>query len=128
METQSETVLKSFQTEFLDKNQNIIIPLLQRDYVQGGRLDVIDPFLNKLIDAISKEQTQINLEYIYGYNTENGFVVSASNTDQKIFFVYTNSTTSFLRKNRPAYIPEKAKHFDLLGRPANSKYIMKVSR
>lgn len=74
MDTQSETVLKSFQTEFLNKNQNIIIPLLQRDYVQGGRLDVIDPFLNKLIDAISKEQTQINLEYIYGYNTENGFV------------------------------------------------------
>lgn len=74
MGTQSETVLKSFQTEFLDKKQNIIIPLLQRDYVQGGRLDVIDPFLNKLIDAISKEQTQINLEYIYGYNTENGFV------------------------------------------------------
>jgi hypothetical protein len=61
-------------------------------------------------------------------NTENGFVVSASNTDQKIFFVYINSTTSIHSKNRPAYIPEKAKHFDLLGRPANSKYIMKVSR
>ena len=61
-------------------------------------------------------------------NTENGFVVSASNTDQKIFFVYINSTTSFLRKKRPAFTPEKAKHFDLLGRPANKKYIMSVPR
>ena len=26
------------------------------------------------------------------------------------------------------YIPEKAKHFDLLGRPANSKYFIKVNR
>ena len=55
-------------------------------------------------------------------NTENGFVVSASNTDQKIFFVYTNlSTTSILRKNRPAFILEKAKRFDLLGRPIKNK-------
>lgn len=61
-------------------------------------------------------------------NIENGFVVSASNTDQKIFFVYTNSTTSILHKKHPAYIPEKAKHFDLLGRPANKKYIMSVPR
>lgn len=33
-----------------------------------------------------------------------------------------NSTTSIHRKIRPAYIPEKAKHFDLLGRPVQGKY------
>ena len=36
--------------------------------------------------------------------------------------VDSNSTTSIQRKIRPAIIPEKAKHFDLLGRPAQGKY------
>ena len=63
-------------------------------------------------------------------NTENGFVVSNKNSEEKMFYIMVNpnSTTSILRKNRPTFIPEKAKHFDLLGRPANSKYIIKVNR
>ncbi len=45
------------------------------------------------------------------------------------FFIPRNtSITSILRKNRPAFIPEKAKHFDLLGRPAKGKHIIKVNR
>lgn len=55
-------------------------------------------------------------------NTENGFVISASNTDEKIFFVFTNlSTTSILHKKRPTFIPEKAKQFDMLGRSIKNK-------
>ena len=55
-------------------------------------------------------------------NTENGFVISASNTEEKIFLVYTSLySTSILRKNKPAFIPKKAKHFDLLGRPIKNK-------
>ena len=63
-------------------------------------------------------------------NTENGFVVSNKNSEEKMFYIMVNpnSTTSILRKNRPAFIPEKAKHFDPLGRPANKKYIMSVPR
>lgn len=34
-------------------NKTILIPLLQRDYVQGGREDVIGPFLDSLL---AKEQ------------------------------------------------------------------------
>ena len=36
--------------------------------------------------------------------------------------VDSNSTTTIQRKVRPAIIPEKAKHFDLLGRPTQGKY------
>lgn len=63
-------------------------------------------------------------------NTENGFVVSNKNSEEKMFYILVNpnSTTSILRKNRPTFIPEKAKHFDLLGRPANKKYIISVPR
>jgi hypothetical protein len=55
--------------------------------------------------------------------TETGFTVSYSNFDTKAFFakVDPNSTTSILRKNRPSFIPEKAKHFDLLGRHIKNK-------
>ena len=105
MGTQSETVLKSFQTEFIDKNQNIIIPLLQRDYVQGGRLDVIDPFLNKLIDAIGKEQTQINLEYIYGYNTENGFV--PIDGQQRLITLWLLHLYIYAKNNKPLSVELK---------------------
>ena len=56
-------------------------------------------------------------------NTENGFVISASNTEEKKFFVFTkDSTTPIKRKIHPTVIPEKTKHFDLLGRSAQGKY------
>lgn len=56
-------------------------------------------------------------------NTENGFIVSFSNNDAKWFYVLANEpTTSIRRKVRPATIPEKARHFDLLGRPVKGRY------
>ena len=42
-------------------SKTILIPLLQRDYVQGGREDVIVPFLDSLL------KTNQDLNYIYGY-------------------------------------------------------------
>lgn len=62
-------------------------------------------------------------------NTENGFKVFNTQYNQSAFFIYTNNfTTPILRKNRSTFIPKKAKHFDLLGRPANKKYIISVPR
>ena len=62
-------------------------------------------------------------------NTEKGFIVSFSNNDAKWFYVLASEpTTSIHRKVRPATIPEKARHFDLLGRPAKSEHIIKVGR
>ena len=74
MEAKSVTELKTFQSEFIDAPQNIIIPLLQRDYVQGGRIDVIKPFLGQLISALKDDGAEVSLNYIYGYNKGNGFV------------------------------------------------------
>ncbi|MBO5532921.1 MAG: hypothetical protein J5977_10775 [Fibrobacter sp.] len=56
-------------------------------------------------------------------NTENGFVVSNRISEEKMFYILVNpnSTTSVKRKIRPTIIPEKAKHFDLLGRPIKNK-------
>lgn len=56
--------------KFLDafNNLNIRIPLLQRDYVQGEREEVISPFL----DALMRKECELN--YIYGYKEEGYFV------------------------------------------------------
>lgn len=53
--------------------------------------------------------------------------------DNKVMIYYmvprnSESTSSIRQKNRPAIIPEKAKYFDLLGRPAKSEHIIKVNR
>ena len=49
-------------------SKTILIPLLQRDYVQGGREDVIVPFLDSLL------KTNQDLNYIYGYEEDGCFV------------------------------------------------------
>ena len=62
-------------------------------------------------------------------NTEKGFIVSFSNSEEKWFYTLASEpTTSIHRKIRPAIIPEKSKKFDLLGRPAKSEHIIKVGR
>lgn len=50
------------------KNKTIHIPLLQRDYVQGGKESVIVPFVDSLIDQSSPS----DLNYIYGYTDSEG--------------------------------------------------------
>ena len=62
-------------------------------------------------------------------NTEKGFVVSFSNSDEEWFYTLASeSTTSIHRKVHPAIILEKPKQFDLLGRPAKNAHIIKVGR
>lgn len=54
--------LKAFQ------NRDILIPLLQRDYVQGGKEEVINPFLDALLEK------ECDLNYIYGYEEDSCYV------------------------------------------------------
>ncbi|MBO4829230.1 MAG: hypothetical protein J5534_07325 [Fibrobacter sp.] len=62
-------------------------------------------------------------------NTEKGFIVSFSNSEEKwLYTLASEPTTSTHRKIRPAIILEKSKKFDLLGRPAKSEHIIKVGR
>lgn len=66
---------KSFQDEFVKNDKNIVIPLLQRDYVQGDiKRDIINEFLEKLISALEKENGTEDLNYIYGYEKNGCFV------------------------------------------------------
>ena len=52
------------------KNKVICIPLLQRDYVQGGKESVISPFIDSLLD----ETNPSDLNYIYGYTEHGSFI------------------------------------------------------
>ena len=65
--------MKTFQSEFIENKKNILIPALQRDYVQGGHKEVINPFLDALCSALKGEKT-VDLNYIYGSNENNAFV------------------------------------------------------
>lgn len=50
-------------------NKTILIPLLQRDYVQGSEKSaVISPFLDALLEK------DCDLNYIYGYEKDGCFV------------------------------------------------------
>ena len=49
-------------------NKTILIPLLQRDYVQGGQEEVISPFMDSLLGK------ECDLNYIYGYEEDGCFV------------------------------------------------------
>lgn len=49
-------------------NKTILIPLLQRDYVQGGQEDIIGPFIDSLLEK------EVDLNYIYGYEEDGCFV------------------------------------------------------
>lgn len=62
--------------------------------------------------------------------TENGFVISLKDSEEKVFYtlVKSNSSTTILRKKRPIFSTEKTKAFDILGRPAKNKHIVKVKK
>lgn len=55
-----------FRSSF--SSTNILIPILQRDYVQGAKETVIAPFLDNLLES------DCDLNYIYGYEEAGCFV------------------------------------------------------
>ncbi len=57
---------------FIDefKDRTIRIPLLQRDYVQGGNTELIRRFLKALLD----DKKPCDLNYIYGYEEQGEFI------------------------------------------------------
>lgn len=59
--------MNTFKNTFIDKKKSILIPLLQRDYVQGGRPDIIKPLLDHAIEALTTSR-KLELNYIYGYD------------------------------------------------------------
>lgn len=64
-----------FFKAFIDQKRNILIPNIQRDYVQGSNKNlergVIQSFLAAIASAIIGHKS-LDLTYIYGYNSPNG--------------------------------------------------------
>ena len=65
--------MSTFKEYFIDNPKDILIPALQRDYVQGEYPDIIKPFIVELLAAL-KGDKKIDLNYIYGSNENNAFV------------------------------------------------------
>ena len=59
----------TFYTEFYDKA--ILIPRLQRDYVQGSNTALMNDFIEKLIIAVLDNKNE-DLNYIYGRWIDDG--------------------------------------------------------
>lgn len=64
--------------------------------------------------------------------TANGFVTTqkyvSDSSSYKVFYVYNQNTTSLKKNIHSIFVPKNIQLFDLLGRPANSKHIIKVNR
>ena len=58
----------------MKESKNIMIPSLQRDYVQGERADVINPFVDSLLNSLKTEGAKLDLNYIYGSEEDDAFV------------------------------------------------------
>lgn len=70
-----------FKRAFINNHKDILIPELQRDYVQGATETVIVPFIDKLLED------DCDLNYIYGYN-ENGCFVPVDG-QQRLITLWT---------------------------------------
>lgn len=67
----------------MNKFKNIVIPSLQRDYVQGNQHDKIEPFIEYLLDGLNSDNG-IDLNYIYGIEKDNGETFSPIDGQQRL--------------------------------------------
>ena len=74
-------------------NKTILIPILQRDYVQGATETVIVPFLDSLLDS------DCDLNFIYGYGEKGCFV--PVDGQQRLITLWLLHLYIHSRKNSP---------------------------
>jgi len=53
--------MSTFKEYFIDNQKHILIPALQRDYVQGERPDIIKPFIDELLFALKETTKKIEV-------------------------------------------------------------------
>lgn len=80
-----------FRSAFSSKN--ILIPILQRDYVQGAKETVIAPFLDRLLES------DCDLNYIYGYQEAGCFV--PVDGQQRLITLWLLHLYVYCRKKNP---------------------------
>lgn len=63
--------------------KKIVIPSLQRDYVQGNQYDKIEPFIEYLLDGLNSDKG-IDLNYIYGIEDDKKETFSPIDGQQRL--------------------------------------------
>lgn len=56
---------------------NIVIPMLQRDYVQGkkSKISIAESFLHNIFEVLDGNQNKLHIDFIYGYLDNNDFIL-----------------------------------------------------
>lgn len=64
--------LKNLLSEY-----NVVIPMLQRDYVQGkkSKINIAESFLNNIFEVLDGNQNKLHIDFIYGYLKDNNFIL-----------------------------------------------------
>lgn len=64
--------LKNLLTEY-----NVVIPMLQRDYVQGkkSKSSIAESFLYNIFEVLEGNQNKLHIDFIYGYLEDNNFIL-----------------------------------------------------
>ncbi|MBW5410777.1 DUF262 domain-containing protein, partial [Brachyspira hampsonii] len=56
---------------------NVVIPMLQRDYVQGkkSKISIAEAFLHNIFGVLDGNQNKLHIDFIYGYLEDNNFIL-----------------------------------------------------
>ncbi|ADG71442.1 DUF262 domain-containing protein [Brachyspira murdochii] len=56
---------------------NVVIPMLQRDYVQGkkSKISIAESFLRNIFEVLEGNQNKLHIDFIYGYLEDNNFIL-----------------------------------------------------
>ena len=75
-----DTKITDIKSNFIEliRNNEILIPIIQRDYAQGRcdskTIDIREKFLSDLINALELGNKTLNLDFVYGSTIESKFV------------------------------------------------------
>ena len=96
-------VLSSFWELFHNGTiRKILIPNIQRNYVQGNNKTIITKLIKDIFDALEDDKKYVNLDIIYGINNENNFIpIDGQQRLTTLFLLYW-------------YVFSKANKYDLI--------------
>lgn len=111
--------------QLLDDHQ-LVIPRLQRDYVQG-RTDsktksVREDFLDYLIEAVIDDGLSRNLDFIYGAEDENGSAISLLDGQQRLTTLYLLHWYLAIRAGKASEAQQKLKNFSYETRDSTRQF------
>lgn len=85
--------------ELIEKKEGILIPAIQRDYVQGNKKEIREGFSESLVKSL-KENKNLHLDFIYGYHKEDKKVLVPLDGQQRLTTVFLLYFSLALKENR----------------------------